>query len=437
MNKILRIVLTATLVFTTLVASESVAQDSFFEEREQQILQKQLEIEQRRAQQETLQNDALYAIKELDVANALIEKIDAELNNFNLLIAAAETRLGTVQLCHTAAQKRVEEAEARASALNDEINTIRVQIETQVVQIYLDLTYEPTFLLEDGDPNRNARRQFYIEELGGDAQSLIDRLRSAQDDQQIAIEQAQQAQLEIERAHTEIDEALQSLNDLQAEKQKLQEEWNRRRYELIARIELEAAQQQEIANEIILLDEGVAAIEAEIARERDRRRKAELERQRQARLAELERQRQARIAELREQENRGEFTNPTFFQPIPGTIGSGFGNRIHPIFGIERFHAGIDIGGNTGDPIRAAASGTVIQVKDRTGYGNTVIVDHGGGWSTLYAHLSTFAVSVGQQVGLGDTIGAVGNTGWSTGPHLHFEIRFEGVPQDPVRYLSA
>ncbi|MCY3968119.1 MAG: M23 family metallopeptidase, partial [bacterium] len=86
---------------------------------------------------------------------------------------------------------------------------------------------------------------------------------------------------------------------------------------------------------------------------------------------------------------------------------------------------------------RAGASGTVIQVKDRTGYGNTVIVDHGGGWSTLYAHLSTFAVSVGQQVGLGDTIGAVGNTGWSTGPHLHFEIRFEGVPQDPVRYLSA
>ncbi|MCY3968197.1 MAG: hypothetical protein OXF21_06510, partial [bacterium] len=132
------------------MASESVAQDSFFEEREQQILQKQLEIEQRRAQQETLQNDALYAIKELDVANALIEKIDAELNNFNLLIAAAETRLGTVQLSHTAAQKRVEEAEARASALNDEINTIRVQIETQVVQIYLDLTYEPTFLLEDG-----------------------------------------------------------------------------------------------------------------------------------------------------------------------------------------------------------------------------------------------------------------------------------------------
>ena len=88
-----------------------------------------------------------------------------------------------------------------------------------------------------------------------------------------------------------------------------------------------------------------------------------------------------------------------------------------------------------GDPIQAAASGTAIQVKYREGYGNTVMIDHGDGWSTLYAHLSSFSVSIGAQVNVGQTIGAIGSTGWSTGPHLHFEVRFEGVPQDPAKYL--
>ncbi|MYC57581.1 MAG: peptidoglycan DD-metalloendopeptidase family protein [Acidimicrobiia bacterium] len=424
-------------VLFALMASETSAQDTFFEDRQRQIEQKQLEIQERRAQQTSLQAEALFAIEQLDVAEALIEELDTQLKQINAWIAAANTRLATVQLAQTAAQKRVNEAQQRAANLSEEITFIQLQIQAQVVQIYLDLAYEPTFLLQNGDPNRNARRQFYIEELGGDAQSLIDRLRRALDEQQLAVEEAEQAQLEIAQAQANIEEALVELNKLQQAQKKLQEEWDRKRNELLVQIELEAQEQREVEYEIARLDAGVAAIEAEIQQERDRRRLAELERQRQARLAELERERNARIASLRERESRGEFTNPPFLQPIPGSVGSGFGNRIHPIFGTERFHAGIDIGGNTGDPIRAAASGTVIQVKARTGYGNTVMIDHGDGWSTLYAHLSTFAVSVGQQVGLGDIIGAVGNTGWSTGPHLHFEIRYEGVPQDPVRYLSA
>ncbi len=435
MNKVLHITLVLVMVFATLAPSKALAQDPFIDERRQKITQQRKEIEDRRTQQEALQRDALFAIKELDVATTLIEDIDESLNQINTWIASTQTRLGTVQLSRTAAQKRVNEAQERAERLANEISAIRTQVQEQIVQIYLDLAYEPTFLLEDGDPNRSARRQFYIEELGADAQSLIDQLRKASDDQQLAIQQAEQAQLEIAQAQNQVQEALDKLNDLQAAQQKLQQEWNRQLEILTERVAQEAREQEEIAGSIARLDANIAAIEAEIAQEQDRRRLAELERQRLARLAELEAERQAKIAQLKERESRGEFNNPTFLQPIPGNVGSAFGNRIHPIFGVGRFHAGIDIAGNNGDPIRAAASGTVIEVVSQTGYGNTVVINHGEGWTTLYAHLSTFAVSTGQQVNVGDVIGAVGNTGWSTGPHLHFEIRYEGVAQNPVRYL--
>ena len=101
-----------------------------------------------------------------------------------------------------------------------EIASIRLQLQDQVVEIYLDLVYEPNFLLEDGDPNRNARRQFYVEELGADAQVLIDRLRRAFDDQEASVRQAEQAQSEIEQAQTEINAALNELADLREAQEK-------------------------------------------------------------------------------------------------------------------------------------------------------------------------------------------------------------------------
>lgn len=121
--------------------------------------------------------------------------------------------------------------------------------------------------------------------------------------------------------------------------------------------------------------------------------------------------------------------------PVPGSISSGFGMRVHPITGQNRMHNGVDIDGVLGDPIRAAKAGTVILAGVKGGYGNTTMIDHGGGMVTLYAHQSEFAVSVGSKVSSGEVIGYVGSTGQSTGPHLHFEVRINGVPRDPVKYL--
>ena len=121
--------------------------------------------------------------------------------------------------------------------------------------------------------------------------------------------------------------------------------------------------------------------------------------------------------------------------PTKGILTSGFGNRISPISGTMRFHAGIDIGSDSGTPVVAAAGGEVVQAGYMGGYGYAVIIYHGGGFSTVYGHLSKFAVSTGQKVQRNQIIGYVGSTGYATGPHLHFEVRVNGAPQNPFNFF--
>ncbi len=125
----------------------------------------------------------------------------------------------------------------------------------------------------------------------------------------------------------------------------------------------------------------------------------------------------------------------TLKRPVPGGISSGFGPRIHPIYGYSLMHNGIDMNGGMGQQIVAAAAGTVFFAGVKGGYGNSIMIDHGGGMVTLYAHQSSFAVSNGQKVNAGQVIGYVGSTGVSTGPHLHFEVRISGNPVNPVKYF--
>ena len=446
MTKFLRIVCLIAAMLPLALSTPSAAQDTFFEERERQIEEKRQEIEARQSEQASLKRQALFAVEELNVTIAQIEVVDAALTEVNNWIAAAETRLRAVQLSQTAAQERVAAARERNAHLDEAIAAIQERLRDQVVDIYLDLVYEQNFLLQDGDPNRNARRQYYIEELGADAQALIDRLRQTKDDQEIAVQEAEQARIEIEQAQAEIEEALTDLAELRTAQKKLQDEWNRKRELLQARIDAEAQAQADIEGEISGLERNIEEIEDEIERERERIRLEEERRKREAelaRLAELERQRQADLALLAAQERLGQFDDiqipapPEFLKPVTGPLVSGYGNRVHPIFGTVRFHAGLDFAADMGDSIQAAANGTVIQVQTRGGYGDTIVIDHGGGWSTLYAHLSRYDVRVGDQVEIGDVIGGIGSTGWSTGPHLHFEIRYRGSARDPANYIRV
>lgn len=116
------------------------------------------------------------------------------------------------------------------------------------------------------------------------------------------------------------------------------------------------------------------------------------------------------------------------------TMASGYGYRRDPIYGTTRFHAGMDFSSNIGTPVYATGDGTVIYSDWRSGYGNVIDIDHGYNYTTRYAHLSEILVRNGQKVKRGDLIGRVGNTGKSTGPHLHYEVRLKGEPQNPVNY---
>jgi hypothetical protein len=114
---------------------------------------------------------------------------------------------------------------------------------------------------------------------------------------------------------------------------------------------------------------------------------------------------------------------------------SGFGIRLHPVHKVDRLHAGIDFTAPTGTSIQATGNGKVIKAElGRVGYGNHVVIDHGYGYTTLYGHMATIAVREGDIVKKGEKIGTVGNTGTSTAPHLHYEVRVKGNPVDPVIY---
>ena len=121
--------------------------------------------------------------------------------------------------------------------------------------------------------------------------------------------------------------------------------------------------------------------------------------------------------------------------PSGGVVTSRFGWRVHPIFGGREFHTGMDIATRYGSPVVAARGGVVRFVGWKSGYGRLIVVDHDGGIDTSYSHLSAALVSPGQHVAQGQVIGRIGNSGWSTGPHLFFEVRRNGVPLDPAHFL--
>jgi murein DD-endopeptidase MepM/ murein hydrolase activator NlpD len=144
------------------------------------------------------------------------------------------------------------------------------------------------------------------------------------------------------------------------------------------------------------------------------------------------------LAKRQKGENLPDDTKGIFLAPVPNPkVVSPFGPRVHPIFGTIRMHTGADIEAAEGTPVRAAEDGIVVMTGFQGGYGNVVVIDHGNGLATVYAHLSSIGAHVGDQVEMGDIVAKSGHTGWATGPHVHFEVRVFGKPTDPVPFIGG
>ena len=227
-------------------------------------------------------------------------------------------------------------------------------------------------------------------------------------------------------------EALEVQEVHQKELAERQEAFLASQVDVLALAERQAAEQQQI-----VVDK-TARAEEELAKQRGLL--AELDHEIEhfeGEIAALEKE-QARLeALLAEEQAPGGVSPAGFVRPVPGPITSAFGPRLHPILGYSRMHTGVDMTAPQGQEIRSAADGRVILAAWYGGYGNTVIIDHGGGMATLYAHQSSISVGYGSQVSGGDVIGKAGATGLATGPHLHFEVRINGAPVDPAPYLAG
>ena len=362
---------------------------------------------------------------QLDALAAQIDNSKEESRVVGESLSVAQSSLATVQAELAEAEGRVDEVAGRIAGEEDRLEGLQRQLEAielnllettvdlqntladleiQVVELYMNAAASvPTLVLGFSSATEAAVGLAYVDEVTGQSEDLLDSFEF------LKIEEERQQGLVVERQ----DDVHEAIVVLESEKSVLEAE-----AAVVEGLRLEA--EANLAEVRSLLDR----INADIAAAEQSHESLEADAQR------LE----SEIAALQDQGG----SNPGVLGwPVNGPVTSPYGYRTHPIFGTQKLHTGIDIGAGSGAAISASGSGRVILAESYGGYGNAVVIDHGGGLATLYAHQSRIAVSFGQQVSRGDTIGYVGCTGYCTGPHLHFETREFGLRVDPMKYLNG
>ena len=311
-----------------------------------------------------------------------VRTLDAGINAQSANSSAAEAAL-------RAAQSRVGTAEARLARTEAAMAALRTQVATAAVRAYVNPGSSGLLsLIRARNLAEASRRQALLSHVVASDRDVLERIRGVREDQQ-----TERARLNSARA--------QAAERTKAARAKL-DELKRTRS---SQVRLKAA-----------LDARIAAYTSEVealARE-------------EARINELIR---SRVRGATGPGSAGRISGAGFSWPAAGTVTSRFGTRW------GRLHAGIDIASRYGTPIKAAKEGRVVLAGYNGGYGNAVVIDHGGGVSTLYAHMSRVRVTEGASIKQGQQIGDMGSTGSSTGNHLHFEVRRGGAAQNPSRFL--
>ena len=339
--------------------------------------------------------------------SARIDDYESQVSALRAEERDAEVRLAAKQAELDQAQAEVDKAYKQLKILGARLKRSLGVLKERLVAIYkAGDTDMSDLILTTKSYGDLIESSSYIEQIQNRNESIVTRVRDLRDQQEAIVIRLKKAKDTIESARDEI-----------------------------------AAEEQNLAT----ARQAVQDQQAELAAVRaDRQSKVDIIDSKVDHLEEIEADLQQKISEQIAAASgisvlpAGPMTSPSaagLIWPVSGTLTSGFGARSSPGGVGSTYHEGIDISVPEGTPIRAAASGTVIMASYNGGYGNYTCIDHGSGLSTCYAHQSSFAVTSGQSVSQGNVIGYSGNTGASTGPHLHFEVRINGAAQDPMGYL--
>jgi murein DD-endopeptidase MepM/ murein hydrolase activator NlpD len=372
--------------------------------------QREIDAELNRLRGELSEIDAksARAVAELRVTRRHREELDGEVAGIDRQLATAQQELDGTDAALATAVAQEEAADAAVENAERALKEATAVLQEQAVQAFINFGSQKSvgdLLAEIEDVNDAPRVVVWVQAVAERQTSVVEEHRRLQQD-------TTQLRVDVAAARDAV-----ALRRDQAAARKADIERVR-----AERTQVQGSVAQEAANEQRLVD-NLNSTRAKAAAE----------------VAELERA-SAAIKALLQRKQSGQTVvpvKPGFLRaPVsPAVINSTFGYRIHPIFGDSRLHSGVDFNASTGTPVYAAADGTVIYAGWQSGYGNTVVIDHGGAIATLYAHNSAIAVTEGAKVKKGQQISSAGATGNVTGPHVHFEVRVNGTPVDPLGYL--
>lgn len=334
----------------------------------------------------------------LKASDDQLEKAVATLAN---QVRAQDAKAAAARQSLAVAEASVKKSETRIAETTQAMASLQGDVVDRAVAAYVRPQQSALAGLTDAKNLEDAsRRTSMLQQVSNSNRDILDELRASKEDLGIEREKAAAARQTAAKRRAVVNAELGSLKKSLAERARLEAA-------LDARI-------KSVSGEVEALTREDSAIQALIS----------------SNAARAAAQRASRSSSAAPPDDGGRVSGSGMRWPVNGTLTSAFGPRW------GRLHAGMDIASPNGTPIRAAKGGTVIFAGVQGGYGNVVIIDHGGGLTTLYAHQSRLGTNDGAEVNGGEVIGYVGSTGQSTGNHVHFETRLNGSPQNPQRYLS-
>ena len=338
------------------------------------------------------------ARREHDSAVAELRRIDGELER-------AQAELELAQERAAATRRDVEQAERDVASAEVALSERRHQFETRVVAAfkYGQMSLTDVFA-SVRDVSDLVVTTTFVNAVVQNDRSLVEEMASLLADLDERRAEAVAMRVEADKARDEAERVEADISARLAQQRTVTDQVNRTRATLAGAL-------RELQEDREALEEHLAELEA----------------------AQRTIERMIREARARDVGDTGS----GWARPTTGWVSSPFGNRFHPVHRRNILHAGVDLAAPTGTPIVASRGGIVIHAGWIRGYGNTVIIDHGSGVTSLYAHMSAYSIGGGDYIAQGGRVGLVGMTGTATGPHLHFEIRIGGVPQNPCGYISC